>query len=276
MVHESEISGARAPLHMYCWDQGSPRYVAVLVHGYGEHAGRYEHVASALGEGGAVVYAVDYPGHGKSDGEPALIDDLDTFVIDTERVVAHARQRHPGLPLVLIGHSLGGVVATRYAQKQGDGLAALVLSGPVIGGNPDILGLVALPEIPEIPIDPSILSRDPAVGQAYAEDPLVYHGPFKRTTLEAIVAAVERVAAGGSVGDVPTLWIHGESDALAPLAQARDAIERVRGSALEEIVYPGARHEVFNETNKVEVLADVTRFIEGALSKARADAANDR
>jgi alpha-beta hydrolase superfamily lysophospholipase len=268
MVQETEIAGGRAPLRLYCWNQDSPRYVAVIVHGYGEHAGRYAHVADALGQRGAVVYAADYPGHGNSEGERALIDDVDAFVVDTEQVVARAREDHPGLPLVLIGHSLGGVVATRYGQRHGDELAALVLSGPVIGGNPDILGLVQLPEIPEIPIDPGMLSRDPEVGRAYAEDPLVYHGPFRRATLEALVAAVDRVAQGGSLGDVPTLWIHGEEDPLAPLAQAREAIARVRGSDLQEIVYPGARHEIFNETNKQEVIADVSKFVDEALAKS--------
>jgi alpha-beta hydrolase superfamily lysophospholipase len=268
MVQESEIAGGRTPLHLYRWEHESPRYVAVIIHGYGEHAGRYSHVAAALGEHGAVLYAADYPGHGKTEGEPALIADLDSFVVDTERVTAHARERHPELPLVLIGHSLGGVVATRYAQQHGDELAALVLSGPVIGGNPDILGLVALPEIPEIPIDPAMLSRDPEVGRMYTEDPLVYHGPFKRTTLDALITAIERVAQGGSLGAVPTLWIHGEEDPLAPLVQAREAIARVRGSDLQEIVYAGARHEIFNETNSDDVLGDVARFIDRALAKS--------
>jgi alpha-beta hydrolase superfamily lysophospholipase len=204
-----------------------------------------------------------------------MIEDLDAFVVDTEHVVARAREAHPGLPLVLIGHSLGGIVATRYGQKHGDELAALVLSGPAIGGNPDILGLVQLPEIPEIPVDPAILSRDPEVGRAYADDPLVYHGPFRRATLEALVAAVDRVAQGGSLGEVPTLWIHGEEDPLAPLAQAREAIARVRGSDLQEIVYPGARHEIFNETNKEEVIGDMTRFVDEALARS-ATSANAR
>jgi alpha-beta hydrolase superfamily lysophospholipase len=126
---------------------------------------------------------------------------------------------------------------------------------------------VKLPEIPEIPIDPAILSRDPKTGRAYAEDPLVYHGPFKRETLQAIVDSVDAVAAGGDLGDLPTLWIHGEQDQLAPLAHARTAVERVRGSALEEIIYAGAQHEVFNETNRDEVIADVLAFLQRALAR---------
>jgi alpha-beta hydrolase superfamily lysophospholipase len=74
------------------------------------------------------------------------------------------------------------------------------------------------------------------------------------------------VAAGGDLGKLPTLWIHGEEDPLAPLAHARPAVERIRGSAFEQQVYPGARHEVLNETNKDEVIGDVTAFVERALT----------
>jgi alpha-beta hydrolase superfamily lysophospholipase len=268
MPVDTEIQGSRGPIKLYSWEGGDPRYVAVLVHGYGEHAGRYAHVADALVGHGAAVYAADYPGHGRSAGERALIENVDHLVADTERVVTHARAAHPGLPLALIGHSLGGIVATRFAQQHGEQLSALVLSGPAIGGNPDILGLVALPEIPDIPIDPSWLARDPEVGRRYAEDPLVWHGPFKRATLEALVAAVEQVASGGSLGSVPTLWIHGEQDPLVPLAPAREAIERVRGPQFEERIYSEARHEIFNEINKEEVIADVTAFLNRALEAA--------
>src|SRR3954470_17717425 len=257
----TQIDG-RIALHR--WSAENPTFTAVIVHGYGEHARRYDHVAEALVGIGADVHAPDHLGHGESDGERASIQDMEVLVDDTARVVEDARN---GLPVVMIGHSLGGIVATRYAQRADHGLAALVLSGPVIGGNPDLLGLVNLPEIPEIPIDPAILSRDPETGRAYAEDPLVYHGPFKRETLQAIVDSIDAVAAGGDLGDLPTLWIHGEQDFLAPLAHARPAIERIRGSVFEERIYEGAQHEVFNETNRDEVIAGVVDFIQRALAR---------
>ena len=97
-----------------------------------------------------------------------------------------ARADHPGLPVVLVGHSMGGLIAARFAQRYLDELAALVLSGPVVGGNPAFEMLLEMDPIPEIPIDPAILSRDPAVGAAYAADPLVYHGPFHKATLRAL------------------------------------------------------------------------------------------
>src|SRR3954454_13572713 len=252
----TQIDG-RIALHR--WSAENPTFTAVIVHGYGEHARRYDHVAQALVAAGADVYAHDHLGHGESEGERASVQNMEDLVDDTARVVEQARN---GLPIVMIGHSLGGVVATRYAQRPDHGLSALVLSGPVIGGNPDLLGLLNLPEIPDVPIDPAVLSRDPETGRAYAEDPLVYHGPLRRETLQAIADSVDAVAAGGDLGDLPTLWIHRENDFLAPLDHGRTASERIRGSALEEKVYEGAQQEVFNETNRDEVIADVLAFIQ--------------
>ncbi len=262
---ESELAGARGRVVVHEWRAADPSFVVLLAHGYGEHAGRYEHVARRLVAEGAVVYAPDHLGHGRSEGERAHCEDGEDFSADLHRVAERARAEHPGLPVVLLGHSMGGLIATRYAQRHPGELDALVLSGPAIGGSPELEMLLTLDPIPEIPIDPAILSRDPAVGQAYADDPLVYHGGFKRSTLNALVTAVGAVAEGPSLGDVPTLWIHGEEDQLVPLAATAPAMERIRGGDFEAKVYPGARHEVFNETNRDEVLDDVVAFIRRAL-----------
>jgi alpha-beta hydrolase superfamily lysophospholipase len=167
--------------------------------------------------------------------------------------------------VVLIGHSLGGLIATRFVQRDQPELTALVLSGPFVGGNPQVEALLTMDPMPEIPIDPSILSRDPAVGQAYASDELVYHGPFHRETLSATFAAVRKVGADRNFGDLPTLWIHGEGDVLAPLAETKVAMEHLRGSKFEEQIYPGAQHEILNETNKDEVLSDMINFLDRVL-----------
>jgi alpha-beta hydrolase superfamily lysophospholipase len=259
---QHSLSGSGGNLVFFEWPNEDASFIALISHGYAEHARRYDHVAQALVDVGAAVVAHDHAGHGESEGERASVPDMEALVDDTARVVEQARD---GLPLVMIGHSLGGIVATRYAQRPDHGLAALVLSGPVIGGNPDLLGLVNLPEIPDIPIDPAVLSRDPETGRAYAEDPLVYHGPFKRETLQAIIDSIDAVAAGGDLGELPTLWIHGDQDALAPIAHARPAVERIRGSVFEERIYEGAQHEVFNESNRDEVIADVLAFLQRTL-----------
>ena len=252
--------------YVHRWSAAEPRSIILIAHGYGEHAGRYAHVAQRLVDDlEAAVYAPDHRGHGRTDGATGLVADGEALTTDLHDVSDAARGEHPGLPVALIGHSMGGLIATRYAQRFGDELAALVLSGPAIGANPAFEQLLAMDPIPEVPIDPTALSRDPAVGAAYAADELVYHGPFQRQTLEQLFAAIGRVAEGGTLGDLPTLWIHGADDEIVPLDFTRPTIDAVRGSRLEEHIYEGARHEVFNETNREEVLDDVVAFLRGVL-----------
>jgi alpha-beta hydrolase superfamily lysophospholipase len=259
--------------HIHRWTAENPRCIVLLAHGYGEHARRYDHVAERfVSDLDAAVWAPDHRGHGLTEGPRAVVEDGEALTSDLHDVADAARAEHPGLPVVLVGHSMGGLIATRYAQRFGDELAALVLSGPAIGGNPAFEQLLAMDPIPDVPIDPDVLSRDPMVGQAYAADELVYHGPFARATLESLFSAVERIAQGGDFGDLPTLWIHGSDDQLVPLEVTRAAIERIRGTNFTEMIYEGARHEVFNETNRDEVLADVTGFLSEALAAQQASA----
>ncbi|MEU3306667.1 lysophospholipase [Nocardiopsis sp. NPDC006832] len=239
---------------------GEPTWLAVLVHGYGEHLGRYDQVAEDLCAAGAVVYGADHRGHGRSSGERVLIDDYAGVVEDVHRVVTQARTAYRTIPLVLIGHSMGGMIAARYAQVYPESLQALVLSGPVLGRWTAAERLAAATEIPDDPIDPSVLSRDPEVGRAYLADELVWHGPFKRTTVEALLTELERGNASGTVGSLPMLWVHGSEDALVPVSDTRVGIERLAGEDFTARIFPGARHEVFNETDRDEVLAEVIRF----------------
>jgi alpha-beta hydrolase superfamily lysophospholipase len=263
---ETEIDGSEGRLYVRTWPNPDATFIALLSHGYGEHVGRYEHVAERLVAEGAVVIGPDHLGHGRSEGERALIERGEDLTSDFHLVADLARREHPGLPVVLIGHSMGGMIATRFAQQWGDELSALVISAPIIAGNPGFEALLDMEELPDVPIDPAVLSRDPSVGAAYAADPLVYHGPFKRRTLEALFAGVAAVAEAGRLDDdLPTLWIHGSEDALAPIDLTRAAVEALHGSAFEQRIYEGAAHEVFNETNQDEVLDDVAEFLHRAL-----------
>ena len=266
----SSLDGTRGKIFIRRWDTTDPKRIVVLVHGIGEHSGRYEHVAERLAADGAIVYAPDHHGHGRSEGERGLVDDVEAIVDDVTRVVERAKSEHPGLPVAILGHSLGGLIATRLVQRGNHGLSALVLSGPFVGGNPAFEGLLAMDPLPDVPIDTALLSRDPKVGEQYANDALVYHGPIARTSLETLFASVDAVRSGPSFGSLPTLWIHGEEDQLAPLDVTRPVIEQLRGDELEELLYPGARHEVLNETNRDEVLDEVARFLDSAAVPAAA------
>ena len=226
------------------WPADDPQRLVVLVHGYGEHIGRYDHVADELVGRGSEVVGPDHVGHGRSEGEQALIEDFESVVDDLRAVVQDARD---DLPVVMVGHSMGGLIATRYAQRHREDLAGLVLSGPAVGLGPVMQGWLAAPELPSDPIDVAVLSRDPAVGEAYAADPLVWHGGWKRPTLEAFAAADRAIAAGPGFGDLPLLYVHGSDDELVPVALARPVVERLAGPDSDLRVLEGARHEVFNE-----------------------------
>lgn len=112
----SFIKGGQGDIAVHDWGHDRPRFLALLVHGYGEHLGRYQYVARTLEAQGARVFGPDHVGHGLSQGERVLIEDYDAVVDDVHRVTAHFQQLHPGVPLVVIGHSMGGMIATRYVQ----------------------------------------------------------------------------------------------------------------------------------------------------------------
>jgi len=239
------------------WPAQDPARLVVLAHGYGEHIGRYEHVAAALNARGSAVVGPDHRGHGQSPGEPVLVEDFEPIVDDLRAVVQDARG---DLPVVMVGHSMGGLIATRYAQRFPEDLAGLVLSGPAIGLGPVLQGWLADP--PSDPIDGAVLSRDPAVGEAYAADPLVYHGGWKVPTLQAFIAADDAIAAGPGFGALPLLYVHGGDDQLVPAGLAQPVVERLAGEDSELVVIEGARHEVFNETDQAETIGRVADFAE--------------
>ncbi|RKT79330.1 alpha-beta hydrolase superfamily lysophospholipase [Terracoccus luteus] len=267
---ELEYDGHGGVIRGRRWSGDAPAdHVVLVVHGYGEHVGRYPHVARRLVDDGAVVYGADHVGHGRSDGERVLVTEFESVVDDVHTLEQRARDENPGLPVAVVGHSMGGLIAARYAQRYGDGLACVVLSGPVLGSWGAMEGLLAADEIPDVPIDPSTLSRDPAVGEAYVADDLVWHGPFKRPTIVAMQRLLEAITASGPV-DVPMLDLHGEDDRLVPMAESRAGWAAIRGERSSERSYPGARHEIFNETNQDDVLTDVVTFIRSHLPRREA------
>lgn len=262
-----DLAGRLGRITVHEWPNPDATWIALLLHGYGEHMGRYGRVAEALVAAGALVVGPDHLGHGRSDGERVLLEDMDPLLADAHAVWERVHDEHPDLPTVVVGHSMGGHLGARYALAHGDELAAVVLSSPLIGRMDLVEALVALPEIPDTPLPPETLSRDPAVGAAYAADELVWHGPFKRATLQAFQASNDVVMRSGTVGDLPLLWIHGTEDALVPREGAAVGIDAIAGPVREERVYEGGRHESLNEVNADEVIADVVGFVHAHLPR---------
>jgi acylglycerol lipase len=266
-----EFAGARGrTIHWTTWEPGGAvptAGVIVIVHGFGEHSGRYGQVADRLTGEGWIVYALDHHGHGRSEGTRGRISFPDA-VADIDRLVDLAVQRHPGTPLFMLGHSMGGALALRYALAHSDRLAGLVLSGPLVQVQGRVatkllgqmLGRVA-PSLPLARLDPNLVSRDPEVVRAYVEDPLVFHEPLPAGT----VAEFLRYAATlpGEVDRVrlPTLLMYGTADGLCDPSGAVLVSQRLGGTDLTTKSYEGLYHEILNEPERDRVLDDLCGWL---------------
>ena len=259
---EATFSGSRGQIFYRRWDPaGEPKRIVQIVHGYAEHSGRYSHVANALTLDGAVVYADDHIGHGRSDGERAVIDDFDHAVDDLHTLSEIARSEHPDLPLILVGHSMGGLLSGRYAQTWPDEVAGVAFCGAVIGDWQWARDVLAEPELPYVPFDAEAISRDPEAGASYAADPLVYHGQYKRPLLVAEVAALDAFARDLDRLTVPVLLLHGTEDPFVPYQRSLQAVRDMPTDDVTVHLYEGARHEVLNEINRDEVIGDLVAWI---------------
>jgi len=207
------------------------------------------------------VYAEDHLGHGRSDGERALITNFEHVTDDLHTLADITRRRHPHLPLILIGHSMGGLLSGRFAQRWPDEVAGLALCGAVLGDWDWARRVVAEPELPHVAFEPLALSRDPEVGADYAADPLVYHGQYKRGLLEAEVAELDRFQRSMSALIMPVLFLHGSEDPFVPYARSLQAVQEMPTTDLTVRIYEGARHEVLNETNRDEAVDDVVEWM---------------
>jgi acylglycerol lipase len=254
------------------WVPERPRAVVVIVHGLGEHSSRYRHVADALVGAGCAVYAMDHRGHGKSGGDRALIDRFSNVVEDIDHVVEIARREQPRKPVFLLGHSMGGALSLSYAIKKPEKLSALILSGPAVAldGASSMTKLVAkllssiAPKAGLVAIDPSLVSRDPAVVADYANDPLNAHGKVGARTLGEIVYFVEMLPAALPLIKMPLLVMHGRDDKLAGVAGSEMVVAMVSSKDKTLKVYDGLYHEIFNElpADRAVVLKDLTDWIQ--------------
>lgn len=256
------FQGSEGSIHYEKWGTDTaPTRIVVLVHGYAEYAARYAHVADVLVADGAVVYGEDHIGHGHSDGERALLTDFDHVVDDLRSLVDIAISEHPGLPVITIGHSMGGLLTARFAQRYPEQLAGIGFLGAVIGDWNWARDALAQPELPEGATDFSGMSRDADVVQDYAEDPLVYHGRYKRPLLEAEIVALDLFQDNIDRLTMPVLFCHGKGDPFVDYRTSAAAVESMPSSDKTVRLYEGARHELVNETNRDEVIAEIASFV---------------
>ena len=262
-MYEAEFQGSEGTVFYRRWEpEGPPARIVQIVHGYAEHGGRYAHVAEALTARGAAVYADDHIGHGRSEGERALITNFDHVLDDLYSLSRIARTEHPGIPLVLVGHSMGGLLSGRFGQRWPDEVSGLAFCGSVIGDWQWARDVLDAPELPHVEFDPLDVSRDPAAGASYAADPLVYHGQYKRGLLQAEVVALDQFAANIDKLTMPVAVLHGTEDPFVPYERSVQAVQDMPTDDVTIHLYEGGRHEVLNEINRDEVISDLASWID--------------
>ncbi len=271
----------------YRWDPaGAPRAAIQLAHGMGEHARRYDKTAAALNAAGFVVYAQDHRGHGAT-ANPAALGDLGdggwtALVEDIGLLSARVKAEHPGLPLFLLGHSMGSFALQQYLlDHSGDADGAVLTGTAVIDLLEPALDLdqpldLAVFNAPFEPARTTFdwLSRDEAVVDAYVADPFCGFG-IDQESAKGMFVGARRMADPAEVARIraslPVYIAVGEADPvnggltlLTPLA------ERYQAAGLTDVtvhVYPGARHEVLNETNATEVIAGLITWLDAVLAE---------
>ncbi|MEM7143026.1 MAG: lysophospholipase [Actinomycetota bacterium] len=248
---------------------GDARAAVLLLHGIAEHSGRYEHVGRRMADRGFDVIAIDHRGYGRSGGRRGHCDSWMQFCDDVEDQMTEIATL--GLPTVLLGHSMGGLIATRYVVDQRTQPDLLVLSGPALGADIPAHLRAAAPLLgrimPHFEIkedgDPSQLSRDPAVGEIFYADPYRVPYPTARLGWE-LMKAIDDSRAGISNVTMPTLVQHGGADTLVP-TEASEVLETLEN--VTRIVYPELRHEIYNEPERAEVLDEMIAWVDANLPR---------
>lgn len=276
--HVGTRDGISLLIRTWAVPSGEPWATMLLVHGLAEHCGRYEHVGAQLAEAGIEAHGFDLRGFGGSGGPRASVDRWSQLHDDVEERLVAARSIAPARPLVLYGHSMGGLIALGYML---DGRARpdlLVLSAPAIGADVPLwqrllggpLNRLAPGLLVANGLDTNDLSSDPAVRDAYLADPLNQH----KTTVRfghAFFAEQRRVSSALDRLSIPTLVIHGGLDRIVPTATSEVLDDR---AGVVRRVYPGVLHELHNEPEGPRVVGDVVDWIRDRVSRMPAPAAS--
>ncbi len=249
------------------WAADEPIANALVLHGIAEHSGRYEHVGSTLAEAGFHTRAYDHHGFGRSGGRRGYVPDFDTFLDDVEDNLADLRK--DGRPVVLLGHSMGGLIAFCYCVSGRMVPDVLLLSGPAIDAEVPRWQRIAAPILGRIipkffitsEFDGSLLATDPDVGAVYEADPLRVKGATAGLGY-ALFGAMEMAQSNIDKLTIPTYVAHGGADRIAPAHVSEPIGDQ---PVATRRVIDGMEHEILNEPNWEQTLGSMINFAKGAL-----------
>jgi alpha-beta hydrolase superfamily lysophospholipase len=267
----------RGERYCYAWLPPEPEHVLILVHGYAEHAGRYEEMAIHFAARGFAVHAYDQAGHGRTSGPRGHVDRFERLLDELVAFIERVRAEHPGLPIVLAGHSMGGLVTAATAAFRRPDIDRIVLSGALLeldaNGSASRSLRVALARVLSVLVprlgfstglDAAGLSRDPEVVRRYLEDPLIKDRMSARFAA-GLFSMLGRVREAADQIERPILILHGEADPICPASGSRRFHAGLAPAIAERSrlsVYPSLRHEIWNEPERVAIWQDMLAWLE--------------
>jgi len=267
----SFIGAGGVEIFWRCWLPDTIRAVCIICHGLGEHSGRYAQVAADLGVKDLASFALDHRGHGRSGGKRGHVNSFSEFLSDLDTFRRQVEERFAELPRFLIGHSMGGLIAARYAEGHGTGLSGLILSSAALRVDVDApaiklaLGRLFSKLLPSLTmsneLDPNLISRDRKVVEEYINDPLVHDRVSARWFTE-FTAAIEEVQEHANDISIPVLVMQSGDDELVAPRGAQEFSDRltVEDGALK--VWEGFYHEMFNEVERDKPVSFMIEWIE--------------
>lgn len=276
-----EVTGKlESGLFYRSWFASNPATASVLIsHGLGEHSGRYEHVAAAFNAAGFHVFALDHLGHGLSPGKRAFISRFSELTDGVAELRAHIAQQTPSVPVFLVGHSLGGLIAASTILSKEEDFAGLLMTGPALGvpTPPPVWQLVLLrifsavaPGLKALELDATAICRDPAVVEAYVADPLVHHQNIPARMVVSLFDEAARVMSRAKEIRLPVLLLHGAEDQLTSASASTAFVDMLTSSDKHLTLYEGMYHELFNEPEQDDVLRTCCDWITARLATSGA------
>jgi acylglycerol lipase len=261
-----------APIAFQSWTPDSaPRAIVCLVHGLGEHVGRYGYVAEILGAAGYAMLGFDQRGHGKTAGPRGVTPVFHQLMDDVGLLLREAAKRYPRLPQFLYGHSLGGNWVINYALQCKPQVAGVVSTSPALrtAFKPPAAKLFAGKVLYRIApnmvmpngLELAAISRDVATVEAYASDPLVHTKMSARLGLDALQQGEWALANAVQWPSLPLLLVHGECDRITSAPATREFAEKAQGDITLKL-WPDCYHETHNDPEKVEVLAYIVDWLD--------------
>jgi alpha-beta hydrolase superfamily lysophospholipase len=273
---EGNFKGVRnTNIYYQAWlPAGDAKAVLLVVHGLGEHSGRYMNVVNHFVPLGYAVYALDHIGHGKSDGDREIVATFEDFTDTLTIYFNMVKDWQKDKPVFLLGHSLGGAIVSYYLLDHQADFKGAIISAPAVKVGDSIsastitmskvLSKIA-PKMGVLALDATAISKDPLVVQAYVNDPLVFHGKTPARMGAEMLSAMQRISTEAGKITLPILIVQGGDDKLVDPAGAQMLNDMASSKDKTLEIYTGMYHEVFNEPNRLRVLKDVETWLEARL-----------